>query len=122
MKILKTIFIAVLTFAGTGSFAQTALDDYIAGFTYETRKEMKISSEQIVALLENDEVILVDIRFAEEQAAWQMDYALKMPLSTLPNVIRSCLKTSSLLQLARTKTGLLLPWFIFKAKATGQLT
>jgi rhodanese-related sulfurtransferase len=84
MKILKILFIAVLTFTGTGSFAQAALDDFVAGFTYETRKEMKISSEQIVALLENDEVILVDIRFAEEQAAWQMDYALKMPLSTLP--------------------------------------
>lgn len=71
-----------------GSFflrAQLELDEYIQSFDYESRKEMKISSEKIVALLEEDEAVLLDIRFVEEQAAWGMDYTIKMPLSELPN-------------------------------------
>ena len=64
--------------------AQSTLDSMLSDFTYESRKAMKISSEQIVNLLLEEQAILVDIRFEEEQAAWQMDYALKMPLPTLP--------------------------------------
>lgn len=45
---------------------------------------MKISSEQIVQLLQDKQAVLLDIRFEEEQAAWQMDYALKIPLPSLP--------------------------------------
>ena len=63
---------------------------------------MKVSSEQIVKLLQDKKAILVDIRFEEEQEAWGMDYALKMPLPTLPRTLfritkryphRCCLST-----------------------------
>lgn len=64
--------------------AQSPLEAYISDFSYESRKEMKISSEQLIDLLQTDEAVLVDIRFEEEQAAWRMDYALSMPLPTLP--------------------------------------
>lgn len=63
---------------------QSELDEFLIDFSYENRKEMKVSSEKIVELLKQKEAILVDIRFEEEQAAWQMNYALQMPLSTLP--------------------------------------
>ena len=66
------------------SFGQTSLETFITDFDYENRKEMKVSSEQLVALLQKDKAVLVDIRFTEEQAAWQMDYAIKMPLPNLP--------------------------------------
>ncbi len=84
MKILKKALAILFTFIGTVGFAQTSLDDFISDFNYETRKEMKVSSEKIVQLLKDKEAILVDIRFEEEHAAWQMDYALKIPLPNLP--------------------------------------
>ncbi|MBZ9779795.1 rhodanese-like domain-containing protein [Psychroflexus sp. CAK8W] len=68
----------------TSAYSQTELDTYLTNFTYESRKEMKISSKEIVQLLLEDKAILVDIRFEEEQLAWRMEYALKMPLPTLP--------------------------------------
>lgn len=49
--------------------AQTNLDNYLSNYSYENRKEMKISSKQIVQLLKDDQALLVDIRFEEEQAA-----------------------------------------------------
>lgn len=77
--------IAILLFASLSSVsAQSLLDAYLTDFTYESRKEMKVTSEEIVQLLITDEAVLVDIRFEEEQASWSMDYAIKMPLSTLP--------------------------------------
>lgn len=77
---LTILFSLVLTTVS----AQSILDEYITNFSYESRKEMKISSKQILQLLQDNKAVLVDIRFEEEQAAWQMDYALKMPLPTLP--------------------------------------
>ena len=65
-------------------YGQTELDNLLYNFNYETRKEMKVSSEQMVQLLQDKKAILVDIRFREEQDAWQMHYALKLPLPELP--------------------------------------
>lgn len=75
------VFLLVVTMT---SFGQAPLDTFIADFDYESRKEMKVSSEELITLLQDDKAVLVDIRFAEEQVAWQMDYAIKMSLSTLP--------------------------------------
>ena len=80
-KYILTFSILMLT---SMIHAQSTLDSMLSDFTYESRKAMKISSEQIANLLLEEQAILVDIRFEEEQAAWQMDYALKMPLPTLP--------------------------------------
>lgn len=77
--------VVIFLFATVSSVsAQSLLDEYLLNFTYESRKEMKITSEEIVQLLVDDEAILVDIRFEEEQASWSMDYAIKMPLPSLP--------------------------------------
>lgn len=84
MKTIQFLILGIIFINVASVSAQTELDNYLSNYTYESRKEMKISSEQIVQLLQDDEVVLVDIRFEEEQAAWQMDYAIKMPLSTLP--------------------------------------
>lgn len=84
MKYLKISLFVFFLVAITSGYAQNNLDNYLSNYSYENRKEMKISSKQIVELLQSDQAILVDIRFAEEQAAWGMDYALKMPLPTLP--------------------------------------
>lgn len=81
-KYFILIFLSLVTLT---SFGQTPLDTFVANFDYENRKEMKVSSEKLVTLLQDEQAVLVDIRFEEEQAAWQMDYAIKMPLSTLPS-------------------------------------
>lgn len=59
-------------------------DDYLAGFTYEERKAMKISSKELVELLKKGEAQLIDIRFPEEFAAWHMGFAKNIPLNELP--------------------------------------
>ncbi len=84
MSSMKQIFFMALVLMSTIAHGQSKLDAFLSGFSYNNRKEMKISSEQIIQLLQEDKAVLVDIRFEEEQAAWKMDYALKMPLATLP--------------------------------------
>ncbi|MCA1762109.1 MAG: rhodanese-like domain-containing protein [Flavobacteriales bacterium] len=80
----KYCIITYLLLVTSVSFGQTSLDTFLADFDYESRKTMKRSSEQLVTLLQENKAVLVDIRFEEEQAAWQMDYAIKMPLPNLP--------------------------------------
>ena len=64
--------------------AQT-LDDYLTGFTYQERKAMKIDSMELVELLKTGEAQLIDIRFPEEFAAWNMGFAKNIPLNELPS-------------------------------------
>lgn len=61
------------------------LDDYLAGFTYQERKDMKIDSKELVELLKKGEVQLIDIRFPEEVAAWRMGFSKNIPLNELPS-------------------------------------
>lgn len=60
------------------------LDEYLTRFSYQERKEMKINSKELVELLKKGEVQFVDIRFAEEFAAWSMGFAKNIPLNELP--------------------------------------
>lgn len=61
------------------------LDDYLAGFTYQERKEMKIDSKELVELLKTGKAQLIDVRFPEEFAAWHMGFAENIPLNELPS-------------------------------------
>lgn len=85
MHQLSSLFILVVVFWNFSLCAQNELDDYMLNFDYESRKEMKLTSAEITQLLVDGEAILVDIRFEEEQQAWGMPFALKMPLPNLPN-------------------------------------
>ncbi|MCX5875551.1 MAG: rhodanese-like domain-containing protein [Deltaproteobacteria bacterium] len=60
-------------------------DEYLAGFTYQERKAMKIESKELVELLQKGEAQLIDIRFPEEFAAWRMGFAKNIPLNELPS-------------------------------------
>ncbi|MFH2123787.1 MAG: rhodanese-like domain-containing protein [Pseudomonadota bacterium] len=61
------------------------LDDYLTGFTYRERKNMKINSVELIELLKTGEVQFIDIRFPEEFAAWHMGFAKNIPLNELPS-------------------------------------
>lgn len=61
-----------------------SLENYLLGYTYASRKEMKASSEQLIDWIEEGKAVLVDIRFAEEQQAWGAGFGLRIPLNELP--------------------------------------
>ncbi|MFA7347510.1 MAG: rhodanese-like domain-containing protein [Desulfurivibrionaceae bacterium] len=81
---LLTAFLALSLLPSAHSHAEK-LDDYLAGFTYQERKDMKIDSKELVELLKKGEAQLVDIRFPEEFAAWHMGFAKNIPLNELPS-------------------------------------
>lgn len=65
--------------------AQTGdLGTRLKGFDQAERKAMKISSVELARLLAQGRVQLIDVRFVEEFAAWNMPLALNIPLNQLP--------------------------------------
>lgn len=81
---LLTAFLALALILPAHSQAEK-LDDYLAGFTYQERKEMKIESKELVELLRTGKAQLIDVRFPEEFAAWRMGFAKNIPLNELPS-------------------------------------
>jgi rhodanese-related sulfurtransferase len=75
---------AVFALPGPVFAEPVALDDYLLGYSYASRKEMKASSKQLIDWLKDGRAVLVDIRFAEEQQAWGTGFGLKIPLNELP--------------------------------------
>lgn len=76
--------LAVGLFTPAFAAEPVTLENYLLGYTYESRIEMKTSSEQLIDWLEDGKAVLVDIRFAEEQQAWGTGFGLKIPLNELP--------------------------------------
>jgi rhodanese-related sulfurtransferase len=90
---MKTIFLTTtitltLTLLSVLVFSSPAkadnFDEYLAGFDYAAREEMKINSRELVELLKKGEVQFIDIRFPEEFSAWRMGFAKNIPLNELP--------------------------------------
>lgn len=83
-------FLALCALAGL--FAATSapaaepvsLEAYVRDFSYETRKEMKCSGKELLSMLAKKQAVLLDIRFPEEQRAWGVSFALRIPLNELP--------------------------------------
>lgn len=59
-------------------------DTYLQNFDYKARKDMKISTYEMLELVANDEAQVIDIRFKEEFEAWNMSFAKNIPLNELP--------------------------------------
>ena len=59
-------------------------DTYLKNFDYKARKDMKISTYEMLELVANNEAQLIDIRFKEEFVAWNMSFAKNIPLNELP--------------------------------------
>lgn len=58
--------------------------DYLTNFDYNERKAMKIQAPEALRLYQEGRAQLVDIRFAEEQAAWGLGFGQHIPLNELP--------------------------------------
>ncbi len=82
--LLAALALVVLAASGAAAAGPVELERYVADFDYDAREDMKTSSRELLGLLERDEAVLVDIRFAEEQAAWGLGFGLRIPLNELP--------------------------------------
>lgn len=58
---------------------------YLRHFDYAERQAMKIGVAEALDLYATDKAQLVDIRFAEEYAAWHLGFGLHIPLDALPD-------------------------------------
>ena len=58
---------------------------YLRDFDYDERIAMKIGLKELLQLYAADKVQLVDIRFDEEYAAWQVGIGQHIPLNELPD-------------------------------------
>ena len=63
---------------------ESAFDNFLTKFDYDTRSDMKIDSKKLITLLTEKRAVLVDIRFPEETKAWRMGFGLFIPLNELP--------------------------------------
>jgi rhodanese-related sulfurtransferase len=68
-------------------------EKYISTFDYEARIDMKINSKRLIVLLEEGEAQLIDIRFPEEYAAWEVGPSINIPLNELPHRLTQIDKT-----------------------------
>ena len=86
MKFIKGCFLSMicLGLSMPAYASENQLEAYISSFDYAARKEMKIDSKGLIELLKQGKAQLIDIRFAEENAAWKVEPSLSIPLNQLP--------------------------------------
>lgn len=83
-KYILFTLVAFFFFGKNGNAQSISLEDYLLNYDYESRKEMKIKSDQLVELLKDGKAQLIDIRFEEEYKSWNMPIAISIPLPELP--------------------------------------
>jgi rhodanese-related sulfurtransferase len=64
---------------------QLPFDDYLRRFDYQERMDMKIQTKELLELYAQGSAQVIDIRFREEHAAWQIGIGVHIPLSELPD-------------------------------------
>jgi rhodanese-related sulfurtransferase len=90
--IVKNLFVVasvfsilmVMCFYSAAYSEENNLEQYVASFSYQERKDMKIDSRELVRLIKEKKVQFIDIRFKEEFEAWRMGFAVNIPLNELP--------------------------------------
>ncbi len=83
-NVIFALLLLVALFSAPSLADDKVLEGYIKNFDYDSRLDMKASSNQLIDFLEDGKAVLVDIRFKEEQEAWGPSFALKIPLNELP--------------------------------------
>ncbi len=83
MKKSMLIFMTMIAWAYASS--PIPFDAYLRTFDYKERSEMKIKTPDMLALVEENKAILVDVRFKEEFDVWHIAGSINIPLNELPN-------------------------------------
>lgn len=84
MKHIVFLLISIICLFFNTSAQDSNLENYLLGFDYAARKEMRVSSAQLAEIIKEGNVQLVDIRFEEEFKSWNMPFATSIPLPELP--------------------------------------
>lgn len=84
MKKILLLAVLIVNFTTTVYAEEMSMENYISGFDYAARKEMKIDSASLVKGITEGKIQLIDIRFKEEFEAWRMGFAINIPLNELP--------------------------------------
>ncbi len=82
-KVLITMFL-IVGFINAIELKKISFEEYLSNFDYVERGRMKIKTPEMLALVENGEAVLVDIRFPEEYAIWHVKGAINIPINELP--------------------------------------
>ena len=115
MRIFISVFIFFsLSIAGYPNDKQ--LEKYISTFDYEARIEMKINSKWLIALLEEGDAQLIDIRFPEEFAAWKVGPSINIPLNQLPHRLTELDKTKTIVMACPHKDRAILAMAYLRSK------
>ncbi|NTW82496.1 MAG: rhodanese-like domain-containing protein [Chlorobiaceae bacterium] len=64
---------------------EVPFDHFLRAFDHEQRKDMKVSSRELLTLLKEGKAQLVDTRFRDEYVAWHMGFGSSIPLNDLPD-------------------------------------
>ncbi len=82
---MKKYLIFFLLISVVSALADTmTIESYLSHFDYKARKDMKITSQQLVEAIAKGRVQFIDIRFQEEHQAWNSPLAKNIPLNELP--------------------------------------
>ena len=84
---MKKVLFLALAIAGllqAAELKKVNFDEYLTRFDYQERNAMKIKTPEMLALVEEEKALLVDIRFPEEYAAWHIAGSINIPLNELP--------------------------------------
>ncbi|NCP84388.1 MAG: rhodanese-like domain-containing protein [Bacteroidetes bacterium] len=84
-----TLTILFLTFANQ-SFAQKAItfDEWMSNFSYDKIGPMQVDANGAKVLLATKKAVLLDIRFDEERATWQINSGIHIPANELPKRLK----------------------------------
>jgi len=82
--IILSLLLSLQTMVSAQEIKPVSFDAYLTSFDYQARKDMKISSKEMLTLVSQNKAQLIDIRFKEEYAAWHMPVSKNIPLNELP--------------------------------------
>ncbi len=85
MKKLIVLLLLLSGFVMGNASEQKQLDQYIENFDLTEVANMKISSVEMLNMIEEGSAVLIDIRFKEEVQSWSIPFAKNIPLNELPN-------------------------------------
>ena len=115
---LSVLVIALISiFSNQTIMAQEkSLESYLLNYDYESRIEMKINSQELKALINKGDAILIDIRFEEEYKSWNMPFAINIPLQELPNRLNEIDKSKIIVTACPHKDRAIITIFYLQTK------
>ncbi len=84
MKKIITLLVLAVNLALGSESEQKQLDQYMQNFDLTEVRNMKISSMEMLNMIEEGNAVLIDVRFKEEVQSWSIPFAKNIPINELP--------------------------------------